>query len=56
MSNRKKNTKIKLNIRPIWELGTGHNDHRSGSGDHDNRPKRLRTRGANSRQAIKDGW
>ena len=41
---------------PLWELGKGHNPHKSGSGQHDNRPKRLRTRGAKNRKALNDGW
>ena len=56
MSNRKKNIVVKLSVRPFWELGHGHNDHRSGGGHHDNRPKRLRTRGSKNRKAIGDGW
>ena len=56
MSKRKKSMVLTLNVRPLWELGKGHNDHRSGSGQHDNRPKRLRTRGANNRKAIGEGW
>ena len=56
MSNRKKNIVVKLSVRPLWELGHGHNDHRSGGGHHDNRPKRLRTRGSKNRKAIGDGW
>jgi hypothetical protein len=56
MSKRKKNTIIALNVRPLWELGKGHNEHRSGSGQHNNQPKRLRTRGAKNRQAVRDGW
>jgi hypothetical protein len=49
-----KKQKIKLNVRPIWAIGKGHNDYRSGSGEHDNRPKRLRTRGDQNRQAMND--
>jgi hypothetical protein len=56
MSNRKKNIVVKLSVRPLWELGHGHNNHRSGGGEHDSRPKRLRTRGSKSRKAIGDGW
>lgn len=56
MSKRKKNIVLTLSVRPVWELGKGHNDHRSGGGQHDNRPKRLRTRGANNRRAVGEGW
>jgi hypothetical protein len=56
MSKRKKNTVVVLNVRPIWEIGKGHHSHQSGSGQHDNRPKRLRTRGDKNRKAMNDGW
>jgi hypothetical protein len=56
MSKRKKNMVLVLNVRQVWEIGKGHNPHLGGSGKHDNRPKRLRTRGANNRKAIGDGW
>lgn len=56
MGKGKKNFTIKLNIRPIWEIGRGHAEHRSGSGQHDNRPKRERTRSAQKRKAVNDGW
>lgn len=49
-----KKQKIKLNVRPIWAIGKGHNSHLSGGGQHDSRPKRLRTRQAANRQAFKD--
>lgn len=51
-----KKQKIKLNVRPIWELGKGHSSHISGAGSMDNRPKRLRTRQAQKRRAVNDGW
>lgn len=54
MSKRKKYGSIKLSLRPVWEVSKGHNDHMSGSGQHDNRPKRLRTRGDANRKAIGD--
>jgi len=54
MSKRKKKIVISLNIRPLWEIGKGHSEHRSGSGLHDNRPKRIRTRGAANRHAMRD--
>jgi len=56
MSKRKKNFTIKLNLKPVWEIGKGHASHLSGSGQHDNRPKRMRTRNAQKRQAVCDGW
>jgi hypothetical protein len=56
MGKRNKKIVVKLNVRPLWEIGNGHNEHRSGSGQHDNRPKRIRTRGSQKRQAISDGW
>jgi len=36
--------KIKTKVKKPWELARGHNSHRSGSGSHDNRPRRIRTR------------
>jgi hypothetical protein len=56
MSKRKKNIVVKLNVRPWWEIGHGHAEHRSGSGQHDHRPKRLRTRATEKRMAMTDGW
>jgi hypothetical protein len=44
---------IKLNVRPLWRIGKGHNPHRSGAGVHgDRRTRRVRTRGAASRRAV----
>lgn len=52
-----KKQKIKLEVRPIWAIGKGHNSHRSGSGQHDNRPNRQRTRGDQKRQSVsREGW
>jgi hypothetical protein len=45
---------VKINPRKIWELGKGHATHRGGSGTHDNRPNRQRTRGAANKRAIRD--
>ena len=45
---------IKFSPRKIWELGSGHHDHRSGAGYHDHRPKRARTRRAAVRQHLKE--
>jgi hypothetical protein len=56
MSKRKKNIVVKLNVRPLWEIGNGHNSHISGSGQHDHQPKRLRTRAAIKRHAMSEGW
>lgn len=45
--------RIKINARPIWAIGKGHNQHRSGSGVHaDRRGRRLRTRAAVQRRAT----
>lgn len=53
---KKKMVVVKLNVRKLWELGHGHEDHISGSGQHDSRPKRLRTRSAMKRHAMNEGW
>lgn len=53
---KKKKIVLQLNVKPLWMIGTGHHGHISGSGEHDSRTKRLRTRGANNRKAISDGW
>lgn len=50
----KKYDSIHLNVKPIWEASRGHADHISGSGTHDNRPKRSRTRGDANRKAMRD--
>lgn len=50
----KKTIKIKIDVKPIWKIGMGHNDHISGSGKHDNRPKRARTRKAAFNNAMKE--
>jgi len=48
-------TRIRINARPIWGIGKGHNAHRSGSGVHlDKRSRRSRTRGAQVRRAVED--
>lgn len=51
-----KKQKIKLDVRPIWQIGKGHNSHLSGAGTMDHRPKRLRTRSSQKRNAVDDGW
>lgn len=43
---------IKINVKPIYKIGKGHSNHISGSGNHDNRPKRQRTRSAINRKTI----
>lgn len=50
----KKYGTIHLNAKPVWEVSRGHSDHISGSGTHDNRPKRQRTRGDANRKAMRD--
>jgi hypothetical protein len=46
---------IKLNIRPIYRLPKGHPVSLSGAGTHkDRRHRRLRTRSAANRDAMKD--
>lgn len=52
--NSKKTITISLNLKKVWELPRGHEDHLTGTGVHDNRPKRLRTRSASNRKAIRD--
>lgn len=54
MSKRNKTITIKLNLKKIWELPRGHEDHLTGTGVHDSRPKRLRTRSAANRKAIRE--
>jgi hypothetical protein len=44
--------KIKTKVKKPWELPHGHNSHRSGSGSHDNRPRRVRTRMDVQRRAL----
>lgn len=56
MSKNNKKIVVKLNVRPLWKIGHGHEDHIPGSGQHDHRPKRLRTRAAEKRHAMNDGW
>lgn len=46
--------KIKVKTKKIWEVSHGHNSHRSGSGHHDGRPRRTRTRMAEQRRAISE--
>ena len=53
MSKKKKYDKVKIEPKKIWEVGKGHHQ-LSGGGEHDNRPKRRRTRAARNRAAMKD--
>ncbi len=46
--------KIKVSTKKPWEVSRGHNSHRSGSGNHDNRPRRVRTRMDIRRRAIEE--
>jgi len=45
---------LELNTKPSWKASRGHADYRGGSGKHDNRPRKLRTRAAQKKQAIRD--
>lgn len=48
------NGKTEKAVFKINTISTGHKQHRSGSGEHDSRPKRMRTRGNANRAAIKE--
>ncbi len=52
--NSHKTIKISLNLKKVWELPRGHEEHLTGTGVHDNRPKRERTRNAANRKAIRE--
>ncbi len=43
---------IKVSTKKPWEVSRGHNIHRSGSGTHDNRSRRVRTRMDIQRRVI----
>jgi hypothetical protein len=45
---------IKINPRKVWQLPTGHHNHQTGSGIHNTKPKRLRTRQAITASSIKE--
>ena len=45
---------VKISPRKVWELGLGHNAHRPGSGVHDSRPKRQRTRREQTEAYVKE--
>ncbi len=49
-----KKEEAKLVIKGTTKVAIGHQQHISGCGRHDNRPKRLRTRSATIREALKD--
>ena len=51
--NKKQSEKMLIRKEDI-KPSTGHSQHDSGSGYHDGRPKRQRTRAAQKRQALKD--
>lgn len=48
------NGKASKGIFEVEKVSTGHKQHRSGSGIHDSRPKRMRTRGNANNSAIKE--
>lgn len=48
-----KSDKIKIQAKDI-KVSTGHQEHISGTGKHDLRPKRERTRSNVNKKAIKD--
>lgn len=50
-------SKLKIDVKKVWESSRGHRSHRSGSGIHlDKRTKRVRTRSSANRRAISDGY
>ena len=51
--NKKQSDKILIRKEDI-KPSTGHSQHYSGSGYHDHRPQRQRTRAAQRREAFKD--
>ena len=53
MSKRKKATKFVIKASDI-KVSIGHQSHKSGTGIHDNRPRKLRTRSAQNSRAIRD--
>ena len=46
--------KISLKTKKPWQLPKGHTEHQSGSGEHDSREKRKRTRKEQIRQILKE--
>ena len=49
----RKHKKIIIELKPK-KVAFGHSEHRSGSGQHDRRPKRFRTRAEINKKAIQD--
>ena len=43
MSKKRKYDKVTIQPKKVWEVGTGHHQHLSGGGEHDNRPKPRRS-------------
>lgn len=54
MSRRKNKQIIPINIRKDWEVPKGHASHRGGGGQHDNRPRKLRTRQNINKHSIRE--
>ena len=50
------NGKTKTATFTINNVSTGHKAHHTGTGVHDPRPNRERTRREASRKAIREGW
>ena len=47
-------TTITVKIKKPWQVAKGHPAHRSGTGSHNNQPKRNRTRSTRNHQASKE--
>ena len=50
---KKKNTKIVIKASDI-RVSIGHQQHQSGGGAHNNKPRKMRTRSQRNRHAIKE--
>ena len=50
----RKTEKIKLNLKKMWEISRGHQEHDQGCGRHDSRPRKERTRKDQLRKALGD--
>lgn len=50
MSSKHKYENVMIRVKKQWEVRTGHHNHICGSGSHDSRPKRMRTREAIDKQ------
>lgn len=48
------NGKPEKAVFQIQSVSTGHKNHRSGAGQHDSRPKRMRTRANSNHAAIRE--